>query len=300
MTIVTQNWLFFTVVIGLARGARDRPDPQSIRRSLSEAPMIPLVPVHESILSSYSRDGKTGGPRENLRPLHTLTALGVAHPMMATQLKRLNDAVLAAGGDFRVTECHRDYATQAAARAKYDAWVAAGKPKPGTAQFNPRSMKAAFVATPGRSMHNAGRAIDIHVGLLNFPNTPSDRQLDRFWDICRPLGWEPVIRQATEGASESWHFDWWGDLSGVRNRLGYEQAALCGAILVGHGDLNSYAAKVQALLSRAGYDIGKIDGVAGRQTQNALQLALGRSDVDRVLQSRDAGVLTTLLGLNAG
>jgi len=261
--------------------------------------VIPLVSVHDSVLSSYDTAGKTGGPRANLRPLSKLGKIGVAHPGAALQLKALHDAVLAAGGDFRVTECHRDFATQKAARDKYDAWVRAGKPKPGSAQFDARMMKAAFVAAPGRSMHNAGRAIDIHVGMLNFPAIAKDKQLDKMWEIARPLGWEPVIRSADEGASEAWHFDWWGDLSGVLRRLGYEQAALCGAILVGHGDLSNYDAKVQALLVRAGYDIGKIDGVAGRNTRLALNLALKRSDADAVIARKDEVALAALLALPA-
>jgi hypothetical protein len=261
--------------------------------------MISLVPVHDSILSSYNTAGKTGGPREDLRALSKVGRIGIAHPAAATQLKALSDAVLAAGGDFRVTECHRDFATQKAARDKYDAWVRAGKPKPGSAQFDSRTMKAAFVAAPGRSMHNAGRAIDIHVGMLNFPGVAKDKQLDKMWEISRPLGWEPVIRTADEGASEAWHFDYWGDLAGVLRRLGYEQAALCGAILVGHGDLSNYDAKVQALLVRAGYDIGKIDGVAGRNTRTALNLALRRTDADALIAKKDEVALAALLALPA-
>lgn len=261
--------------------------------------LVPLIPVHDLILSSYDTAGKTGGPRANLRPLSKLGKLGVAHPGAALCLKALHDGVLSAGGDFRVTECHRDFAVQKAARDKYDTWVRAGKPKPGSAQFDSRTMKAAFVALPGRSMHNAGRAIDIHVGMLDFPGIAKDKQLDKMWEIARPLGWEPVIRTADENASEAWHFDWWGDLSGVLRRLGYEQAALCGAILVGHGDLSNYDAKVQALLVRAGYDIGKIDGVAGKNTRTAMGLALKRTDADALIARKDEVALAALLALPA-
>lgn len=262
--------------------------------------IIPLVSVDPSIASSYDKAGKTGGPRANLTPLCKLGKAGIAVPEMARALLNLSNAVTAAGGDLRITECHRDVAVQKAARAKYDAWVAAGKPKPGTAAFNDKTMKAAFVATPGRSGHNAGRSIDVHLGALKFPVT-TDKQLDRLWEIALPLGWKPIIKTADEGASEAWHFDYWGELNGVFERLGYEQAALCGAILVGHGDLDSHGARVQALLCRAGFSIGKIDGIAGANTANALATALGVS-VDAAkaaISSNDTSVYARLLALPA-
>jgi hypothetical protein len=262
---------------------------------------IALVPVDASIASSYDRAGKTGGPRANLTPLAKLGKAGVAVPEMALALKALSDGVGARGGDFRVTECHRDVAVQKAARAKYDRWVAAGKPAPSSATFDAKTMKAAFVATPGRSGHNAGRSIDVHLGALAFPGVPADKQLDRLWEIALPLGWKPIIKQADEGASEAWHFDYWGELAGVFARLGYEQAALCGAILVGHGDLDSHAARVQALLCRAGFDIGKIDGAAGARTFAALATALGVNDAaaKAVVAGNDTSVYARLLALPA-
>jgi uncharacterized protein YbdZ (MbtH family) len=259
--------------------------------------VIQLVPVHDTILSSYDTSGKTGGSVANLRPLSKLGKAGIAAPHMAAKLKLLNDAVLAAGGDFRVTECHRDIEVQRAARAKYDRWVAAGKPKPGTAGFDAKTMKAAFVATPGRSGHNAGISIDVHTSMLKFPDVAANRQLDRLWEIAIPLGWTPVIKAPDESASESWHFDCWGDLAPAKNRVGYEQAALCGAILVGHGDLRGYEAEIQALLVRAGYDIGAIDGVAGTKTRAALSGALGRTGVDALIAAKDERVISTLLAL---
>lgn len=264
-------------------------------------PIVSLVPVDSSILSSYSKSGGTGGPRANLTALARLGKAGVAHPAMAVALKALSDAVSAAGGDLRITECHRDVAVQKAARAKYDAWVAAGKPKPGTPGFKAATMKAAFVAQPGRSGHNAGRSIDIHLAELKFPGLPANQQLDKMWEICRPLGWDPIIKTADESASEAWHFDFIGDLAGVKARLGYEQWALCGAILVGHGDLSGFGAEIQALLCRAGFDIGKIDGQPGAKTKAALASALGISSVaaEQVVASKDTSVYARLLVLPA-
>lgn len=157
-------------------------------------------------------------------------------------------------------------------------------------------MKAAFVAAPGRSMHNAGCAVDVHLAMLRFPGARPEEQLDRLWEIAEPLGWSPVIRRPDESASEAWHFDFWGPLAPVRDRLGYEQAALCGAILVGHGDLASFSALVQALLVVSGFEIGQIDGVAGPRTLAALAGVLGCSSEQaaRVVRNEETSSLAIL------
>lgn len=262
---------------------------------------VALVPVSPEILSSYDRAGKTDGPRANLRPLGE-TKMGVAPLEVVTALTRLHEAVTAAGGDFRVTELHRDVAVQKAARAKYDKWVAAGKPKPGTAAFDPKTMKAAYVATPGRSFHNAGRAIDVHLGMLKFPGLPADKQLDKLWELARACGWSPIIKAPDERASEAWHFDFHGELSGVMGRLGYEETAKCGAILVGHsGDCQTYPHTLQALIQRAGGDIGKIDGAVGPRTLGAMSQLLGVSQATAQgqVKAQDPSVFTKLLALPA-
>ena len=262
---------------------------------------IPLAAVDSSIASSYSKAGKTGGPRQELVSLSKLGKAGFAVAEMAAALKMLSDAVLEAGGDFRVTECHRDVGVQKAARAKYDNWVKAGKPHPTSPSFDSKTMKAAFVAAPGRSGHNAGRSIDVHLGALKFLGVPADKQLDKLWEIAPPLGWEPIIKNADEGASEAWHFDYWGELKGVKDRLGYEQAARVGAILVGHGDLSSYEAVVQALLSRGGFALGPVDGIVGPRTIACVASALGCTDVEAKakLAAKDVSIYATLLALPA-
>lgn len=261
---------------------------------------IALVPVDASIASSYQKSGGTGGPRASLTPLCKLGKAGIAVPEMAAALKALSDAVVAKGGDFRVTECHRDVAVQKAARDKYDRWVAAGKPAPGSAAYNAATMKNAYVAQPGRSGHNAGRSIDVHLAELKFP-VPANKQLDLLWECAIPLGWKPIIREADEGAKEAWHFDYWGELTGVLERLGYEQAALCGAILVGHGDLSGFDAVVQALLCRAGFNIGNIDGKIGPKTRSSLAQALGISEeaAATLIVSKNTSVYAQLLDLPA-
>lgn len=229
-----------------------------------------LVSVPSLLLSSYDGQGHTGGPRENLTPLYK-RAGGVAIPEMAVALEQLHHAVLAAGGDFRITDCHRSAAVQLAARQKYEAWLKAGKPNPpGPGQ------KAAFVALPGKSNHNAGRAIDVDITSLKFPGLAKDKQLDTLWELAIPLGFTPIIKAPTEGASESWHFDFWGDLRHTYDRLGYEQAALCGALLVGHGgSWQNDGALLQAHCHRCGQDIGAIDAVVGARTQKAVLALLG-------------------------
>lgn len=265
-------------------------------------PPVRLVGVDARILSSYARTGGTTAPRAELRPLAQLGTAGVCVPGVAAALLALHESVLAAGGDFRVTELHRDVATQQAARARYDRWVAAGKPRQGTAGFDAATMKTAFVALPGRSCHNAGRAIDVNLGALQFPGVPADRQLDKLWELAVPLGWQPIIRTADERASEAWHFDCWGDLHGVLTRLGYEQAAFAGALLVGHaGTGTSYASITQALLQRAGHNIGTIDGAFGAKSRAALALALGIADAEAaaVVQRADESIWPRLLALPA-
>jgi hypothetical protein len=263
---------------------------------------VPLVSVDPGIASSYDKAGKTGGSRSGLTPLARLGKAGIAVPEVAKALLVLHEAVTAAGGDFRVTELHRDVAVQKAARSKYDAWVRAGKPSPSSSGFNAKTMKAAFVALPGRSFHNAGRAIDIHLGVLKFPGVATNKQLDKLWEIAKTCGWSPIIKAPDEGASEAWHFDYYGELSGVLGRLGYEQTALCGAILVGHsGDCQTFAHTTQALLQRAGFDIGKIDGDIGPKTRVALVTALGASEaaIRALVASADASIYPTLLALPA-
>ncbi len=263
---------------------------------------VALVPVDARILSSYARTGGTSGPRDAMQPLAKLGKAGVCTADTAAALLALHEAVTAAGGDFRVTELHRDVTVQQAARAKYERWAGAGKPHPSTAAFNPSTMKAAFVAPPGRSMHNAGRAIDVNLAALKFPGVPADKQLDKLWELARSCGWLPIIKTADERASEAWHFDCWGDLRGIRNRLSYEQAAFAGALLVGHaGAGTSWASVTQALLQRCGKDIGLIDGAFGAKSRAALVEALGITDAaaQAIIARADESVWPKLLALPA-
>lgn len=237
--------------------------------------VLALVPAPSVVLSSYDEQGRTGGLRTSLVALAARPG-GVVAADVARGLVAFHEAVLAQQGDFRVTDCHRSADVQGRARVKYERWVAAGKPKPGTPAFDAARMKAAYVAKPGKSGHNGGRSVDVDTGSLRFP-TRRDLQIDVLWECAEEAGWTPVIKAPTEGAAESWHFDYWGELRGVYDRLGYEQAMLAASLLVGHAaEWQSDQRVVQALLHRAGYDVGEIDGVIGPRTVRGLGRALGR------------------------
>lgn len=228
------------------------------------SPDTELVYVSPSILSSYSE-----------KPLVQLGEAGRAPQDVADALLALCTAL----PWLRITELQRAVATQAAARRRYENWLTAGKPAPyvdgkPNPKFNAKTMKADFVAKPGKSMHNGGRAIDVNIETLK--KHFGAQYLDAFWPIAAKYGFTPVIAKPTEGVSESWHFDHWGPWARVKDSLGYEQAALCAAVVVGEaGDWQSGARVTQALLLRAGYAIGEPDGILGRRSYAALDLALG-------------------------
>ena len=226
-------------------------------------PRVQLVPVSEEIASSYTKGGVGASttPRAALLRLRDLRG-GRMTPDAANGLLALSRAVQAAGGDLRVTDAFRDLDEQTKKRTQYEAALAQGIKKP-------------YVARPGRSNHNAGRAIDIHVAALKLSDDPSNL-LDVLWPIALAHGWRPIIKAPDERASESWHFDYWGEWAPVLDRIGYEQASMCACLDVGVGGTLFSAARertVQANLQRAGYSIGDIDGIFGARTYAALEHA---------------------------
>lgn len=230
-----------------------------------------LTEIDPAVLSSYGREGAGTSatlPRAALWPLSALR-IGRATSDTADGLLKLHEAVAAAGGDLRITDCWRSVATQQEARERYERWLAAGQPRPGSVGFDPRTMKADLVARPGRSFHNAGRAIDVHLAALRFPGVRADRQLDTLWELARPIGWTPILKAPEERASEAWHFDFFGVWGRVKARVGYEQAAIAAAQDVGNGE-PSPALQVQGGLHRAGYSVGAIDGDIGPKTRAGL------------------------------
>jgi hypothetical protein len=233
-----------------------------------------LVQVNTEILSSYKSGGGTGGPREKLIPLWRLGNAALVPRDVADGLLAAHRAVQAAGGDFRVTDLRREVETQAKARKKYENWLAAGKPSTRSSAWDRSTMKNAFVSRPGYSFHNAGRAMDVHISELDFPGLSEDKQLDKLWELVIPLGWRPIIQAADERESEAWHFDFMGEWEPVYDRLGYKDGAMCTALDIG---IDCYARWqwrfIQAQLQRAGYDLGEVDGYAGRKTKAALAAA---------------------------
>lgn len=249
---------------------------------MSFAPRTKLVDVDKSILSSYGPGGTDVSiPREKLKSLVSIN-VGKMAPDAAHALFALHKAVTAVGGDFRVTDCFRSVDQQKAARQKYDNWVAAGKPAPGSPGWNAATMKNAFVAVPGRSNHNAGRAIDVHLAALRFPGVAADKQLDKLWELAIPLGWNPIIKSADERASEAWHFDFMGCWRPVQERAGYESAAVAAAADVGNGETDAGWRRVQGQLHRAGYHVGTVDGVAGGKTKGALTASGFKGDLNNI------------------
>lgn len=226
------------------------------------APHYPLVPSPVGVLSSYDRQGRTGGPRASLVPLSERPGAQVA-PWCAGSLAALHGRAEANGWDLRVTEAWRSVSAQAQARTDY----LAGK-------------RAAFVAPAGRSCHGAGCAIDVHTG----PLAASGATLAGWHEAARLAGWRPII--ATDSprgwaTSESWHLDCWGPLEGIRRRMGYSQAAMAAHLLTGQwghllpswGPQRVSVAVLQASLQRAGHDCGEVDGYAGTATLAAMVAA---------------------------
>lgn len=230
------------------------------------------VPIPDRLKSSYPIAPTGLTPRASLKPLCAITDSAPADVVEA--LVELDAQVRSAGGDLRITELGRDFQQQAVGRKKFEAWDAAGRPRPGTAGFDAKTMKAAFVAQPGYSGHNARRSIDVHIAALRFPGVPAAKQLDALWEIAIPLGFSPIIRAPDESASESWHFDCWGEWAHVKERRGYSEACMAMCLDAGLGDgLYPQAPQraLQAQLHRVGQDIGAIDGVIGQRTLGALK-----------------------------
>lgn len=206
-----------------------------------------LFPVPGSILSSY-----------NNRPLVATTA-GKAPPDVIEALVALIEEC----PWLRITELWRSIAAQMVARAKYE-----------------QGLKTAYVAIPGKSMHNCARAMDVNIQTLRDNLGP--QYLDKFWPIAAKYGFTPVISHPTEGASESWHFDHKGIWQRVFDVLGYEQgvlAANCAANSA--GPFQSSERRVQAHIVRLDKNIGEIDGNLGPRSRAALlELGIARPLVD--------------------
>jgi len=227
---------------------------------------VQLVPIDSSILH-YSGT-----------PVAQIAGMGQVPPDVARGILAFASAVEAAGGTFRVTDLSRPIEASAEARVRYLHWLDSGEPPRNlpdghpNPQYDPATMKDAKVAPPGYSWHNGGRAVDVTLSVLNFPNTAFDRQLDRLWDIARPLGWTPIIAWPNERASEAWHFDFRGPWERTYKIIGNREAAMAAGLDVG---LDCYPRAmekaVQAQLHRVGQNVGRLDGYIGTKTLEGLR-----------------------------
>jgi hypothetical protein len=178
---------------------------------------------------------------------------------MLDALKKLNQTIIENYGTFYVTDLFRSWKKQKQAREDYLS-----------------GLKNAFVAEPGKSFHNAGRAVDFDVKNLNFVGINKNKWLERFWDLAKPLGFRPIIKIPDINASEAWHLDFPGnDWSDAYDRLSYSEAAKCAILDIGKWGDGSRDKKqkmfIQSQLIRVGiYEIGKVDGIIGDKTKSAL------------------------------
>lgn len=217
-----------------------------------------FVPVSDTLISSYSD-----------KPLVQLTG-GKACPDVVASLSALAEEC----PWLRVTDLWRDVVVQTALRKRYDTWVAAGKPaqridgKPNPL-FNAATMKNAFVAAPGKSMHGCGRAVDLSTEAMQ--KALGKEYLDAFWPIALRHGFTPVIQRPDERLAEAWHFDHKGIWTPVFDTLGYEQGVLAANCAMGTaGAFQSPERRVQAHIVRLGKSIGEIDGNLGPRCRQAL------------------------------
>lgn len=247
-----------------------------------------LVPLDQNLLTAYLPNGKTrntdGSVPDEGRLIHVNPKLWSASPATAADLVALDASVSRAGGArLRLVDVYRaPSGAQTEARAKYDRWVASGKPAPGTAGFSPALMKADYVASPGESNHGWGAATDIDHGALAFPDCPrgSSKALAKFWTIAKVHGFTPIITRPSVDQSEAWHFDHLGALATIDTLAqehgegrGNKLIAIVGTTLLGTyrwPDGRSMERLVQARLLAGGFWCGWVDGQIGPKTFAAL------------------------------
>lgn len=147
----------------------------------------------------------------------------------------------------------------------------------------------AFAAPPGGSYHQAGRALDINLNVLNFPDLPKSQWLSKLWTIAISLGFRPIIATPNMEAEEAWHFDYIGFWKNVHDKMGNAISAQCAILDVGNWNPQTPTEQtrnmfIQAQLLRLGcYEIGNIDGIIGSKSLQAIKdLGITASDLDKV------------------
>lgn len=184
---------------------------------------------------------------------------------MKASLLELDLAVAQQNGSLHITDLFRDWKVQDELRKKYES--------------NPK--KRPFAARPGGSFHQAGRAVDIAIQMLNFKDVPKDKWLQKLWDLAKPLGFKPIIRIPDMNASEAWHFDRPGKAwDAAYKALPYDRVAKCAIIECDNWDPNEDKTKlermfIQTQLIRLGnHEIGDVDGILGTKTMTVLNKML--------------------------
>lgn len=261
---------------------------------MSETKPIPLsttiriVNLDPGLLTSYgprgaTRDGKGQPFREADLALTANRGGGWrAAPAMAADLLALDGAWLKeTGRRLRLTDVFRDGEVQANARRRYETWIAAGSPPPGSARFSKATMKTDFVAPVNGSNHQWGGAVDFDIAAVA---GGTDEGLAQFWRVAKEYGFRPIIAHPHLGQSEAWHFDHHGPLSAVLSRYkrepgapAYTRTAMLACILagtfVGDRKMERYAQARIALgcapLPDGGPWPGDCDGYIGKQTRAA-------------------------------
>ncbi|MEI9920934.1 MAG: hypothetical protein WDO14_19385 [Bacteroidota bacterium] len=162
--------------------------------------------------------------------------------------------------------------------------------------------KTAYSPPPGGSMHEAGRGMDIDLKSIKVP-------LKNFWKIAAKYGFYPIIDAPNAGVDEAWHFDHRGShqvvydyyASGKGTNFKPYKAMAASAITAIDVRVDTFGehqkqAQLQFGLVRLGKNIGNVDGLIGRKTQDAI-VALGLQfrpqdidtmliDVENLLQAR--------------
>lgn len=210
--------------------------------------------IHLSILSIYMKRGA----RLLLPP-----RMAQCTPDTYNALQRLVAGVEQGGGNLYLSDLFRSYDMQYQANLDYKT-----------------RKKSAYSPPPGGSMHEAGRAFDLDLGLLKIG-------LPEFWQLADKEGVSPIVAKPEATLKEAWHFDcrgshdvvykYYQDKPGTNFRSPYTAMAASAILAIGlHVDYfgnRQVEASIQAGLVRLGYHLGNIDGIIGAQTNAALSAA---------------------------
>jgi len=182
-------------------------------------------------------------------------------PDMFTALLKLDRLVRLNKGTMLIIDLFRNWETQEKARTLYKS----GKKKD-------------FVAKPGESFHNAGRAVDISMNDLNFEGIGKENWVSLFWELSMSVGFSPIIPFPSIEESEVWHYNYIGeDWVKIFNVLSNTRAVKCAVLDVGRWNPASDSEEVKRMFVQSQlyrlqhFTIGKIDGIFGRKTKRALK-----------------------------